>query len=130
VSPAFCRSMGLVAPVTPSAVLHRDASTIPRVTPLPSPLSTYGNLRRQPFTIPTTPGSLPPFTLPSGSSAPPAGTTPTVSPDPSAAAAPSPAPASDPAWDSHQRTGFSYPLGLSPLLADRSALPTLRQGTT
>lgn len=129
ISPAFCRNMG-VSPLTPSAVLHHASPGTSRVSLLPdqshNPLTSFGQLRRQPHVIPSTPGSLPPFSLPSGDPSP---ATPVISP-PASSPAPAPAPPEDPAWDSAQRAGFSYPMGLSPLLAHRSSLPPLRQGTT
>lgn len=151
ISPEFRRSMGLpLLAVTPSAVLHRDPSThASRVSFLPpapggsiAPHTDFGNLRRQPFALPLTPGSLPVFSLSSGAvspSAPAPAPAQPAAPAPASGTVPSPAPAapattaappSDPAWHSTNRAGFSYPLGLSPLLADRSSLPPLQQGTT
>jgi hypothetical protein len=70
------------------------------------------------------PASTAPAAVASDPSAPAASSTATPV-NPVAAAS-----ASDPSWDSAQRVGFSYPLGLLPLLAERSSLPSLCQGTT
>lgn len=135
-SPAFRRAMGIpsLAPLaspTPTSSSTPVASISPR--PGGTPTSAYGNLRLQPYSIPA-PCSLPLYHLPGSAPVPAPASAPTPASAPASPSAPpaDPTPPSDPSWDSVQCTGFSYPLGLGPLLAHRSSTtpPSPRQGTT